>query len=102
MGGYSHEGYRTGGKGRGSFLYVFITSFDVPWFCIAKIELRESLAIKKSFVFFQFCSVSSMAFRIARASMVKIEFSSSGENLKMSSSVTKARLVLSLDFDPSV
>lgn len=80
----------------------FIISFDVPWFCKARIELRESLAIKKDFVFFQFCSVSSMAFRIASASMVKIELISSEENLKVSSSVIIASPVLTLNFDPSV
>jgi len=71
----------------------FIISFVVPWFSIARIELKESLAIKKDFVFFQFFSASSMAFRIARASMVKIEFSSSEENMKMFSSVIIASSV---------
>jgi hypothetical protein len=84
-----------------SFMF-FITSFDVPLFCIARIELRESLAIKKDFVFFQFCSVSSMAFRIASTLMVKIELSFSKENLKVSSTVIIASSVLTLDFDPSV
>jgi len=81
---------------------IFIISFDVPWFCIARIELRESLAIKKDIVFFHFCSVSSMAFRMASASMVKIELISSEENLKVSSSVIIVSPVLTLDFDPSV
>lgn len=80
----------------------FIISFDVPWFCIARIELRESLAIRNDFVFFQFCSISSMAFRIASASIVKIELISSEENLKVSSSVITASPVLMLCFDPSV
>jgi len=69
---------------------------------IAKIELRESLAIKNNSMFFQQCSINSSAVRIARASMVKIELYSSEKNLNTSSSDIIENLDLSLDFDPSV
>jgi len=76
-----------------------IISLDDLRLFIARIELRESLAIKNDSVFFHCCSIRSSYVKIARASIVKIELYSSEENLNISSSDIIAKPGFSLDFE---